>query len=128
MLLQVSQDYQFLVLGAGLVNLVPHLSNIGFKNNGKLSVNLGSVLDLKSNDEQPSTSVTNGIQTFTSILTVVENNPNSGIFDNADNDDESTLGILADAPRGQSGSITYNKKSISVLTGSSTANISLDPS
>ncbi|NNL58642.1 MAG: peptidase, partial [Nitrosopumilus sp.] len=114
--------------GPGLTNLVPHLSNIGFKNNGKLAVNLGSVLQLKSNDEQPNNTVTNGIQTYTSILTIVENNPNSGIFDNADDDDESTLGVFANAPRGQSGSITYNKKSISVLTGSSTANIALNPS
>ncbi|MCV0393190.1 MAG: peptidase [Nitrosopumilus sp.] len=114
--------------GTGLVNLVPHLTKIGFKNNGKLGVNLGSVLELKSNDEQPSTSVTNGIQTFATILTIVENSPNSGIFDNADDNDESTLGVLANAPRGQSGSITYDKKTVSVLTGSSTANIALNPS
>ena len=113
--------------GLGLVNLSPNLSNLGFKDNGKLSVNLGSVLKLKSNDEQPSTSVTNGIKTYSQIITLVENHPNSGVFDNSDDDNESTLGVLSNAPRGQSGSITYNKNSISVLTGHSTATVSLNP-
>ena len=39
--------------------------------------------------------------------------------------DQSTLGILDDAPRGQTGTITYDKKSISVLTGSSSASVSV---
>ena len=112
---------------SGLVDLVPHLSALGFEDNGKLSVNLGSVIELQSNDEQPDTSVSDGSQTFSEILTLVEVGPNSGIFDNADNSDQSTLGILDDAPRGQAGSIEYNKKSISVLTGSSTAAFSLNP-
>jgi len=113
--------------GAGLVDLVPHLFALGFEDNGKLSVNLGSVIELQSNDKQPDTSVSDGSQTFSEILTLVENGPNSGIFDNADYSDQSTLGILDDAPRGQTGSIQYNKKSISVLTGSSTATFSLNP-
>jgi len=111
--------------GAGLVNLVPNLSTLGFEDNGKLSVNLGSVIELKFNEEQPDTSVSDGSQTFSEILTLVEVGPNSGIFDNADFNDQSTLGILDNAPRGQTGSIEYNKKSISVLTGSSTATFSL---
>jgi hypothetical protein len=88
---------------------------------------LGSVIELQANDEQPDTSVSDGSQTFSEILTLVEAGPNSGIFDNADDNDQSTLGILDDAPRGQTGSIEYNKKSISVLTGSSTATFSLNP-
>jgi len=111
--------------GAGLVDLIPHLSTMGFEDNGKLSVNLGSVIELKSNQEQPNTSVSDGSQTFSEILTLVEVGPNSGIFDNADQNDQSTLGILDNAPRGQTGSIEYNKKSISVLTGFSTATFSL---
>jgi len=113
--------------GIGLVDLVPHLSSLGFEDNGKLSVNLGSVIELQSNDEQPDISVSDGSQTFSKILTLVEDGPNSGIFDNADNNDQSTLGILDDAPRGQAGSIEYNEKSISVLTGSSTAGFFLNP-
>jgi hypothetical protein len=112
--------------GTGLVDLISNLSNIGFEDNGKLSVNLNSVIELQSNDEQPGTSVTDGITTYSEIITLVEDGPNSGIFDTADNDDQSTLGILDDAPRGQTGSITYNKNSISVLTGSSSATVSLE--
>ena len=114
--------------GAGLVNLIPHLSNLGFEDNGQLSMNLNSVLELQSNDEQPSTSISDGATTFSKIITLVENNPNSGVFDTGDNDDQSVLGILNDASRGNAGSITYNDKSISVLTGSSSANVFLaDP-
>ena len=112
--------------GAGLVDLIPHLSNIGFEDNGKLSVNLNSVLELQSNDEQPSTSVFDGTTTYSEILTIVEDGPNSGIFDNADDGNQSTLGVLEDAPRGQTGTITYDKKSISVLTGSSSASVSVE--
>jgi len=112
--------------GTGLVDLVSNLSNIGFEDNGKLSVNLNSVIELQSNDEQPSTSVTDGTITYTEIVTLVEDGPNSGIFDTGDNNDQSTVGILDDAPRGQTGSITYNKNSISILTGSSSATVSLE--
>ncbi|MGY5151010.1 MAG: peptidase [Candidatus Nitrosopumilus sp. bin_6a] len=112
--------------GSGLVDLVPYLSKIGFEDNGKLSINKNSVLELQSNNEQPNTSVSNGLVTYSEIITLVEDNPNSGIFDTGDNSDQSVLGILNDAPRGQAGSITYNKKSISVLTGSSSANVSFD--
>jgi hypothetical protein len=110
----------------GLVDLVPHLSNIGFEDNGQISINQNSVIELQSNDEQPSTSVTDGTLTYSEIITLVEDGPNSGIFDTGDDNDQSTLGILNDAPRGQAGSVTYDKKSISVLTGSSSANVSLD--
>ena len=112
--------------GTGLVDLISNLSNIGFEDNGKLSVDLNSVIELQSNDEQPGTSVTDGTTTYSEIITLVEDGPNSGIFDTADNNDQSTLGILDDAPRGQTGSITYNKNSISVLTGSSSATVSLE--
>jgi len=112
--------------GIGLVDLTSNLSNIGFEDNGKLSVTLNSVIELRSNDEQPGTSVTDGTITYSEIITLVEDGPNSGIFDSADNDDQSTLGILDDAPRGQTGSITYDKNSISVLTGSSSATVSLE--
>lgn len=111
----------------GLVDLVPYLSNIGFEDNGKFSINKNSVLKLQSNSEQPYTHVSNGSPPpYSEIITLVEDGPNSGIFDTGDDNDQSTLGILNDAPRGQAGSITYDKKSISVLTGSSSASVSLD--
>ena len=111
---------------AGLVNLIPYLSNLGFKDNGKLLVTLGNIIELKSNDEQPDTSVSDGSSTFSQIVTLVESGPNSGIFDNVDHNDESTIAILDDAPRGQTGEIEYNQKSISVLTGSSTSSVSIN--
>ena len=110
----------------GLVDLMSNLSNFGFEDNGKLSVNLNSVIELQSNDEQPSTSVTDGTITYSKIITLVEDGPNSGIFDTADSNDQSIIGILDDAPRGQTGSITYNKNSISILIGSSSATVSLE--
>ncbi len=109
----------------GLADLTIHLADIGFEDNGQLSVNLGSVLELQSNDQQRDTSISDGTATFSEILTLVETGRNSGIFDSADNADQSILKILGDAPRGQSGSITYNKKSISVVTGSSSALLTL---
>ncbi|WP_428324765.1 peptidase [Nitrosopumilus sp.] len=113
---------------AGLVNLVPHLSNLGFEDNGKLSLNLGNVMELKTNNDQPDSSVdSDGVSnTFSKIVTLVEQGPNSGIFSSSDSNDQSTIGIKDDAPRGQSGQITYDQKSTSVVTGSSTASVSFD--
>ncbi len=112
--------------GTGLVDLAPRLSNIGFEDNGRLSVTLNSILELQSNNEQPGTSVSDGTVTYSEIITLVEDGPNSGIFDSGDHNNQSVLGILADAPRGQTGSIAYNMKSISVLTGSSQATVSFE--
>jgi|CXWL01.1.fsa_nt_gi hypothetical protein len=111
---------------SGLVNLIPSLSNLGFENNGKLSINLGKIMEIKSNDEQPSTFVDDGGgNTFSQIVTLVETGPNSGIFDNADHGDKATIAILKSTPRGETGQIEYNEKSLSVLTGLSTASVSI---
>ncbi len=111
---------------SGLVNLVPSLSNLGFENNGNLSIDLGQIMELTPNDEQPTTSVDNGMgSTFSKIVTLVETGPNSGIFDNADHGDKATIAILKSAPRGQTGQIEYNDQSISVLSGLSTASVSI---
>jgi len=110
----------------GLVDLASYLSNLGFEDNGKLFFNLGNIMELSSNDEQPNTFVNNGVNTFSQIVTLVEEGPNSGLFDNADNSDNSIVKILSNAPRGQTGQITYNKNSISVLTGFSPASVSVN--
>lgn len=112
--------------GPGLVNLVPSLSSLGFEDNGRLSVNLGSVMELSANDEQPDTFVSNGANTFSQIITLVEDGPNSGIFDSADDNDDSVVKILSDAPRGQAGQIEYDQTSLSVLTGFSSASVSVN--
>ena len=112
---------------AGLVDLLPSLSNLGFEDNGKLSLSLGNILELQTNNDQPNSSVSDGgANTFSNIVTLVEKEPNSGIFESFDSSDNSVIGILNDAPRGQTGQITYNKKSISVLSGSSSASVSTD--
>jgi len=112
---------------AGLVDLLPTISNLGFKNNGKLTLNLGNIMELKTNDDQPTSPVSDGgVNTFSNIITLVERGPNSGIFESFDSSDQSVLKILSDASRGLAGQITYNKKSISILTGSSTASVSVD--
>jgi hypothetical protein len=112
--------------GVGLVNLKPFLSNLGFEDNGILSIDVGNIMELKSNDEQPDTSVSDGTKTFSEIFTLVEEGPYSGIFDNADDNDQSTIRILNNAPRGETGRIEYNEQSVSVLSGFSTAAVSLD--
>ncbi len=112
---------------AGLVDLVPYLSSLGFEDNGKLSLDLGNIMELQTNNDQPDSSVdADGFSnTFSEIVTLVEQGSNSGFFENFDYNNQSTLGILANAPRGQAGHIDYNKNAISVLTGSSTASVSL---
>ncbi len=111
---------------AGLVDLKPFLSDLGFEDNGILLIDVGNIMELKSNDEQPDTSVSDGTKTFSEILTLVEGGPYSGIFDNIDDNDQSTIKILNDAPRGETGRIEYNEQSVSVLSGFSTASVSLD--
>ena len=110
--------------GSGLVNLNPYLSSLGFEKNGNLGINLGSVTELRTNQYQPSSFVTTGINSYNKIITIVETEPNSGIFESFDFNNESTVGISSDAPRGQSDSIEYNSKSKSIVSGSFTASLS----
>lgn len=110
---------------SGLVNLVPHLSSLGFDDNGVLSMALSPIIQLQSNEEQPSTFVTDGTNTFSNVVTLVEDGPNSGVFENFDFADKSTIAISSDAQRGQSTSITYDGTSYSIVTGFSTASVSL---
>ncbi|WP_316507268.1 hypothetical protein [Nitrosopumilus sp.] len=111
----------------GLVDLVPHLSDLDFENNGVLSMDLNSVIELKPNSHQNNDSfVEDGSSNpFNQIVTVVEMGPNSGIFESFDSGDESVIGILADASRGKAGTMEYNDESISILTGFSTGSVAL---
>ncbi len=110
--------------GAGLTNLFSKLSNLGFDSNGKLTMVLGQVIELKANGYQSATA-TDGINTFTQIVTFVESQPNSAIFENFDFGDQSNIKAKSDAPRGQSASIKYNSKSLSIVSGLSTASVNL---
>ena len=109
----------------GLVDLNPHLGSLGFEKNGNLGMSLGAVAQLRTNQRQPDSFVTNGVTSYTQIVTVVESQPNSGIFESFDFNDKSTIGVSSNAPRGQSASIEYNSKSSSIVSGTFTATISL---
>ena len=112
----------------GLVDLVPHLSSLGFEKNGELLLDPNSIIQLKPNSDQNNQSIVTdkkSSKSFTQIITLVEQGPNSGIFESFDSNDESTIGILPNAPRGNAGSIEYNDNSVSILTGFSTASVSL---
>ncbi len=112
--------------GPGLIDLVPHLSSLGFEKNGKLSLDLDSVAELKTNKNQPSSSINNGMgKTYSQIITLLETGRNTGIFKSVDSNNESTIGILNNAPRGRVATIEYNDDSYSILTGSFTASVSL---
>ena len=111
--------------GPGLINLAPYLSSLNFEDNGKLTLNVGSVAKLQTNKQQPDSFVTDGTSTYTQIVTLVESKPNSGIFESFDFGDKSTIGTLGNAPRGQSAIIEYNSKSTSIISGTFTASISL---
>lgn len=111
--------------GPGLVNLNPHLGSLGFEKNGNLGMNLGSVVILTTNQYQPTSFVTTGTINYNNIVTLVESEPNSGIFYSFDFNDQSVIGIKNDAPRGQSASIEYNSKTTSIVTGDSTATLSI---
>ncbi|HSA98244.1 MAG TPA: peptidase, partial [Candidatus Nitrosotenuis sp.] len=110
--------------GAGLVNLIPHLSSLGFEKNGKLTMTLGQVAQLVPNGFQQSTA-SDGTTTYSKIVTFVETEPNTGVFESADDSSQSNIKILSSAPRGQSATIEYNLASYSIVSGLNTASISL---
>ncbi len=110
----------------GLINLIPHLSSLDFDENGMLTFDLGNIAELKTNKKQPSSFVSDTTNTYSQIITIVESKPNSATFQNYDTSFESTVGILSNAPRGQSAVFTYNDEATSILSGSVTASISLD--
>jgi hypothetical protein len=112
--------------GSDLVNLYPNLSSLGFRDNGHVEMNLGSVAQLKTNQLQTTTSITSGT-TYNKLVTFVETAPNSGIFQSSYTS-KSTIGILSNAPRFQSASISYNSQSASILSSTSDANLSLGTS
>ncbi|MEW6043293.1 MAG: peptidase [Thermoproteota archaeon] len=110
--------------GAGLANLLSNLSTLDFEKNGQVSMSLGQVAELESNGYQASTA-TDGTTTYTQIVTFVESQPNSAIFENFDFSDNSNIDVKSTAPRGQSATITYNSKSLSIVSGLGTASVSL---
>ncbi|MGI0072257.1 MAG: peptidase [Nitrosotalea sp.] len=109
----------------GLVNLGPSLSSLGFQDNGKVSMNLGNVVTLKTNSIQTSSSITVGGTPYNNLVTFVETGPNTGVFESSDASSTSTIGTLENAPRDQSGSIQYNLQAVSIVSGTATASLTL---
>jgi len=107
--------------GPGIVNLIPYLSNLGFKNNGKLNMDTSDVINLKTNSVQTGLSLNN---VYNKLVTFVETGPHTGIFESSFAG-VSTIGILSNAPRSHSGSITYNLQSASIVSGTTTASLNV---
>ena len=112
---------------AAPANLAPDISRLGFDENGILSVDLGQVISLGTSKVQPVSSITGRDgSSYHDIVTLLESDPSSGIFFSHGYDDSSVIRVRDDAPRGRAGTITYNDESVTVLSGPSTASISLD--
>ncbi len=110
--------------GSGFINLLSSLSSLGFHDNGHLKMSLGNIVNLKSNSLQTSTSITANSINYNKLATFVETGPNTGIFQSSLNS-ISTIGILPNAPRSQSGTINYNLQGLSIVSGVSTASLTL---
>ncbi|MDE1862071.1 MAG: peptidase [Thaumarchaeota archaeon] len=108
----------------GLVNLSPYLGSLGFRDNGRVEMNTGNVVGLKTNGLQTSSSISAKGVTYNNLVTFVETGPNTGIFSTNYND-VSTLGVLASAPRGQAATLEYDLQSASIVSGTTTAGLSL---
>ena len=106
---------------SGLVNLLPYLSSLGYKDNGKLSMIKSDIVNLKTNSIQTSSSLTGG---YDQLVTFVETGPHTGVFQSSYSG-ISTIGILSNAPRSHSGSITYNLQGVSIVSGTSTASLTV---
>ncbi len=102
----------------GLIDLKPHLTALGFGPDTHLSVSFGSTLELTPNDYQnDQVSIDDGSPPFddyTQIVTLLETQPNSGVFQTLDDRGRSTIRIRADATPGQLTPIRYGGQSVDV--------------
>jgi len=112
--------------GAGLINLTPKLAQLGFEKNGMVSLSLDNIVELTSNDNQPVNFVTDGTTSYGQIITLLESTPSSGIFESFDSNSKSTITVSRSANRGETDTISYNSKSSSIVSGTFSAEITID--
>ena len=112
--------------GAGLINLTPKLAQLGFEKNGMVSLSLDNIVELTTNDNQPLSFVTDGTTSYGQIITLLESTPSSGIFESFDSNSKSTITVSRSANRGETDTISYNSKSSSIVSGTFSAEITID--
>lgn len=115
--------------GADSVDIAPSLSTLMFEDNGIVKLNGAvsgtTVLTLDDNEDEVLLTATSLAAATTSALaagnqpvTFLETSDNNGIFSNTDNENnDANINILTTAPRGESGSIDYNKSAKSIVVG-----------
>ena len=138
--------------GGTAINIDRHLRSLMCSDNCKLLVNtneqdrVNPVLTVQDNDDSViGGSDKNDASTFVILddagnprngaelgagsvpVTITESGPATGVFGTYDESDVSSLAITTNAQRGVSGSIDYNEKSMSVLTGFTSATINIQP-
>ena len=118
--------------------LTGNLTNIMFKHNGVLKVDLSAqgsqVLNIVDNADSilsadngiiPAT--TQSISAASQPITFTESAPNTGVFGTYDENDVSDLQIASAAARGKSASFDFNQKKQSVVVGFGSATVSITP-
>lgn len=104
--------------GPGMADIYPSLRQLGFDDNGFLTMDAGSALEIKPNGIQPSSRASDGESSYDGAVSFVEQERSSFIFANHDRKNVSNLGIPGDAPRNRAATIQYNGDRIGIITGS----------
>jgi len=117
-------------------NIIPRLGNLMFDDNGVLIINpqvSGAVDVLRFVNNTDSSANSDNLDTLAGntgffFTTLVETNPNTGIFRSSDTPNDSTIRLTADAARGTSGSISYDDSARSIIASLFFGTITMDAS
>ena len=101
---------------AALINLAPKLDDLGFEDNGVLSIDDNPVTTLKTNSHQGKDSISDGTATYDDIVTLLETGKNSGVFTSYGKS-SSVIGVKTDAPKNSVANFGYNDDDYSILFG-----------
>ena len=103
------------------------LSALNFDDSGLLSIDTNPnnasvhIIQFQNNDDQVETNATN-------FVTILETQPNSGIFKNTDNGDTANIYINSEAPRGYTAVIDYADSPLSVPVRNYPGSLAMDVS